>query len=93
MKAKKALPKSSPLLSLNPFMDDTGLIRLGGRQEHSRLSYDSKHPTILHGNHPVTKLIIHTEHLRPPIQNCPALLPTQQVPPLLPSRVFPSLSS
>ena len=61
---KVRLPTSSPLLSLRPFLDDMGLIRVGGRQQNSKLIYNSQHPLILHRNHPICKLIIHSEHLR-----------------------------
>ena len=64
LKSSKSLPRSSPLISLNIFLDADGLLRVGGRQQNSRLSYDRRHPIILHGKHPVTKLLIHTEHLR-----------------------------
>jgi len=33
----------SSLLCLNPFLDSRGLIRVGGRLEHSMLKYDHKH--------------------------------------------------
>ena len=61
---KVQLPTSSVLLSLRPFLDDMGLLRVGGRQQNSKLIYDSQHPLILHGNHPISKLIIRSEHLR-----------------------------
>ena len=61
---KTPLSKSSPLLSLRPFLDNMGVIRVGGRQENSVLTYDNQHPMILHGNHTICKLIIHSEHLR-----------------------------
>ena len=64
LKSSKSLPRSSPLISLNIFLDADGLLRVGGRQQNSRLSYDRRHPIILHWKHPVTKLLIHTEHLR-----------------------------
>ena len=31
---------------------------------HSKLSYSQMHPIVLHGTHPMTKLIIEAEHLR-----------------------------
>ena len=64
LKSSTSLPRSSPLISLNIFLDADGLLRVGGRQQNSRLSYDRRHPIILHGKHPITKLLIHTEHLR-----------------------------
>lgn len=64
LKLKKNLSRSSCLLSLNPFADSSSLLRVGGRQRNSNGSYASQHPVILHGKHPVVKLIIHSEHVR-----------------------------
>ena len=64
VKSPASLPKSSTLLSLNPFLDEVGLLRVGGRQQNSKLTYDRQHLIILHGKHPVSKLLVHTEHLR-----------------------------
>ena len=63
---KKQVPfsSSSPLLSLRPFVDSSGLLRVGGRRELGMFGYESKHPIILAGKHPLTKLLIRTEHLR-----------------------------
>ena len=47
-----------------PFLDSSSILRVGGRQQNSELSYPSLHPVILHGKHSVTKFIIRTEHLR-----------------------------
>ncbi|GFT72128.1 DUF5641 domain-containing protein [Trichonephila clavipes] len=35
------------ILNLSPFLDDKGIIRVGGRLKHSRLPYSSKHPILL----------------------------------------------
>lgn len=59
-----SLNPSSPLLPLHPFVDSAGLLRVGGRQQHSSSTYESKHPVILTDKHPLTRLIIRTEHLR-----------------------------
>ncbi|GFT33261.1 integrase catalytic domain-containing protein [Trichonephila clavipes] len=37
----------SKILNLSPFLDDKGIVRVGGRLKHSRLPYSSKHPTLL----------------------------------------------
>ncbi|GFX02894.1 uncharacterized protein TNCV_4438761 [Trichonephila clavipes] len=37
----------SKILNLSPFLDDKGIIRIGGRLKHSRLPYSSKHPILL----------------------------------------------
>lgn len=57
------LPKRNRLLSLNPYLDADGLIRVGGRLDHSSLHEDVKHPIIL-GNHHVSRLIVKHAHLR-----------------------------
>ena len=44
-------------------IDSTGLLRVGGRQEHAPMSYSKKHPIILHQKHYLTHLIIRSEHL------------------------------
>ena len=64
LKSGTLLPRSCSLISLNVFLDEDGLLRVGGRQQNSRLSYDRQHPIILHGTHPVSKLLIHAKHLR-----------------------------
>ena len=62
--SKGHLPKGNCLLPLSPFIDSEGVLRVGGRQEHSTLPYSRMHPIILHGSHHVTKLIIRYEHHR-----------------------------
>ena len=61
---KFSIPNSSCLLPLHPFVDSSGLLRVGGREQNSKAPYSSQHPIIIHGNHPVTKLLIQFEHLR-----------------------------
>ena len=62
---KAMVRNSSPLKSLNPFVDQSSkLLRVGGRHRLSDLSYKSQHPVILHGKHPLTHLLIRSEHLR-----------------------------
>ena len=60
----RQLPRSSHLISLRPFLDSSGLLRVGGREVHSALPFDRRHPIILHGNHLLAKLLIRREHLR-----------------------------
>ena len=64
LRERSSLESSSPLLSLSPLIDSFGLLRVGGRQQLSKSSYESQHPIILHGKHPLTRLIIRTEHVR-----------------------------
>ncbi|XP_075235531.1 uncharacterized protein LOC142332803 [Lycorma delicatula] len=58
------ISKQSKLSLLDPFLDYKGLLRVGGRLEHSNLSFDKKHQLILHPHANITRLIIHSEHLR-----------------------------
>ncbi|GFT98742.1 uncharacterized protein NPIL_222921, partial [Nephila pilipes] len=50
--------KKSPLISLNPFLDNCGLLRVG----NATLSETVKHPLLLPKNHPITKMLIKFYH-------------------------------
>ncbi|XP_037931078.1 uncharacterized protein LOC119665895 [Teleopsis dalmanni] len=52
----------SSLASLAPFIDNTGIIRVGGRLDAASLSYDVKHPMLLPYNDPIVKLIMEQVH-------------------------------
>ena len=57
-----ALKKSTPLISLRPFLDEKGILRVGGRIGQSILPYDAKHPVILNPKSALTKLIVKQKH-------------------------------
>ncbi|XP_018375979.1 PREDICTED: uncharacterized protein LOC108769463, partial [Trachymyrmex cornetzi] len=59
-----SLPKSSPLIRLTPFIDELGLLRVGGRLQHANLNADAKHPFLLPKQSPLTRLIIADAHLQ-----------------------------
>ncbi|XP_011705609.1 PREDICTED: uncharacterized protein LOC105460816, partial [Wasmannia auropunctata] len=59
---KKEVEKRSKLVGLQLYMDEHGLIRIGGRLNHSALPYEIRHPLILPANHHFTKLIILDRH-------------------------------
>ena len=63
---KGGLPpsRSSKLLSLTPFLDKDGILRVRGRQGERKQQYDTIHPIIIHGRNHVAKLIIRAEHIR-----------------------------
>ena len=50
--------------SLRPFLDGHGILRVGGRLRNSKMAFSQIHPVVLHRKHPVTKMIVHAEHLR-----------------------------
>lgn len=54
----------SKLKSLHPFLDSDGILRVGGRLEHSNLSFSAKHPIILSKCNIFCKLLISHFHLR-----------------------------
>jgi hypothetical protein len=58
----RQVSKKSRLTSLNPFLDDSGLIRVGGRLRNSGAHSDVKHPIVL-PKCEITELIIQAEHI------------------------------
>ncbi|KYN22468.1 hypothetical protein ALC57_05137 [Trachymyrmex cornetzi] len=61
LKNKKSITKGR-IVNLNPFLDDRGLIRVGGRLQASNLSYSQKHPILLPSRHRLTDSIIREIH-------------------------------
>ncbi|XP_024869083.1 uncharacterized protein LOC112452877 [Temnothorax curvispinosus] len=55
---------SSKLLTMSPFLDEDGLLRVGGRLKNSELSADARHPILLPAKHELTKRLILREHIR-----------------------------
>ncbi|GFU23876.1 integrase catalytic domain-containing protein [Trichonephila clavipes] len=57
--------KESKLLSLNIFLDEDEILRVGGRlTKQPTLSFDQKFPIIIPKHHPITTLVIRQFHLR-----------------------------
>ncbi|XP_044588714.1 uncharacterized protein LOC123267892 [Cotesia glomerata] len=54
--------KNLRLRGLNPFLDQKGLLRVGGRLKHAPISFSEKHPILLPSRHHVTDLIIRETH-------------------------------
>nr|CAI5839884.1 unnamed protein product [Callosobruchus analis] len=50
LKNKMPLDPNSKILTLNPFLDNEGIIRLGGRLHDAPLPYKTKHPIIIPKN-------------------------------------------
>lgn len=50
------------LWKLNPFIDQQGLFRVGGRLSFANLSFDEKHPLLLPQNHHYSELVINFKH-------------------------------
>ncbi|XP_072400991.1 uncharacterized protein [Diabrotica undecimpunctata] len=52
------------LLSLNPFIDKTGILRVGGRLQNATIDDSQKFPILLPANNHVVSLLIKREHCR-----------------------------
>jgi hypothetical protein len=57
LKNGKPLSDNSKLVSLNPFLDSSNIIRVSGRLKNANISNDIKYPILLPKNNFVTKLI------------------------------------
>ncbi|XP_055859438.1 uncharacterized protein LOC129921565 [Episyrphus balteatus] len=65
LKTGKCISSRSKLSSLSPFLDDVGLLRVGGRISNAvDVSYSLKHPIILPEGHAVSRLIIQDAHTK-----------------------------
>ena len=64
LKGGKELPNKSKLVALYPFLDDQGILRVGGRLKNVNISDEARHPAVLPGSHHVTRLIISDIHRR-----------------------------
>ena len=64
LKLNRKLPSNSKLISLNSFIDSSRIMRVGGHLGNSKLPYSRLHPIVLHEKHPITKLILRSEHIR-----------------------------
>ena len=56
------LAKNSPLIRLDPFLDEYGILRVGGRLQQASFPFEQRHPVILPKAHHVTALIIDRYH-------------------------------
>jgi Family of unknown function (DUF5641)/Integrase zinc binding domain/Integrase core domain len=52
------------LISLTPILDQSGLLRVGGRLKNAEINFDQKHPILLPSKNHVTYLILKHQHER-----------------------------
>ena len=62
LKVNKRIPSTSKLKNLDPFLDESGVLRVGGRLKFGKLPYASKHQIILPNNHYAVKLLVRHLH-------------------------------
>ncbi|CAG9133832.1 unnamed protein product [Plutella xylostella] len=55
---------NSKLVSLNPFLDEHSILRVGGRLRNSHINASAKHPIILSSHSRLTELLINQAHQR-----------------------------
>ena len=60
--ARSEIPKSSNISQLDVFIDNEGLLGVGGRLKNSSLDSNLKHPVLLPKKHQVTDMIIIWSH-------------------------------
>ncbi|XP_066585916.1 uncharacterized protein [Prorops nasuta] len=84
--------KSKKFASLSPFLDDNGIIRVGGRLHKANLSFAQKHPTLMPKHHLTNCIIreIHQRLLHTGVQATLAATKTSKMGNLPVSRITPS---
>jgi hypothetical protein len=63
LQQQKLLLTSSKLLQLCPFLDKDGVIRVGGRLRHAKISSDARNPIPIPKSSHLTSLLIMSTHL------------------------------
>jgi hypothetical protein len=58
----ESLPQGSSITKLDPFLDDKGILRVGGRLRHSSLPFEVKHPVLLPKHHHITMAVLRYYH-------------------------------
>ena len=61
---KRRVNELKTLRNLRPCIGQDLLLRVDGRLENANLPVDTKHPLILPGRHPLTRLIVFSEHCK-----------------------------
>ncbi|XP_055589945.1 uncharacterized protein LOC129742126 [Uranotaenia lowii] len=64
LQSGRTLSKHSKIRKLSPFVDEDGVLRVGGRLRLSDLPYHFKHPALLPNFHPYTIMIAKFYHLK-----------------------------
>lgn len=62
LKQGQKISRKSNILTLNPFIDNDGILRVGGRLHYSNLKYNSKHPILIPHDSHLTNLLINEAH-------------------------------
>lgn len=63
MRTTGIVHRKSRLLTLKPYLDENGLLRVGGRLRNAPITFAQKFPIVLPATHPLTKLLVEKIHL------------------------------
>ena len=66
----ETVPRSSTLYRLDPFVDNNGVLRVGGHLQRATLEIGEKHPVLIPKKNHVTDLITHHYHRQVHHQGC-----------------------
>ena len=62
LRSNQPLPKNSSILTLRPFIDNEGILRVGGRLRHSQVDTIYKNPILVPGKHHIATLLVRRCH-------------------------------
>ena len=62
LQSKGTVMKKSSIYLLEPFLDEEGILRVGGRLRNTPLSEKALHPVIVPKNHQLSKLVVRRAH-------------------------------
>lgn len=62
LKLTNSVKPNSKLKCLNPFLDEHGILRVGGRLKNANINFNKRYPIVLPSKHNFTKLVIEYEH-------------------------------
>ncbi|XP_078051418.1 uncharacterized protein LOC144477563, partial [Augochlora pura] len=64
LRERGTLDGKGPTASLQPFLDDHGIIRVGGRLQNATIPFEQRHPILIPSAGPLAALLVRREHLR-----------------------------
>ena len=70
LKERRKILRKSSLYRLDPFINEEGILRFGGRHHRSDLAFEEKHPVLLPKKHHLSELAIRHYHEKVYHQGC-----------------------
>ncbi|XP_045503995.1 uncharacterized protein LOC123700724 [Colias croceus] len=64
LKKEGRVKKRSTLITLAPFIDERGILRVGGRLQNASLADTTKHPIIIPSHQHITRLLVNEAHTK-----------------------------